>query len=302
MINIFFVPGMFGSTIEFIIKNFSNEFSSEYEDLNNYILEDGSLHSFSKGFHPHSLDTLKELASMPSTKNCVNTPMYPIPDANFNEIIKTVVSDDFLLNKNILIHSPNETASELNMFFLYYKIAIGTKKHRDGLGVFFNAKDANKNIANWNKDYNNWQDMKTWELREWFSMFYNSWLSQWIDSGKEVPNSFLKLPNTGMLDNPKQFMDTIFSHCELTWNNKDIDNFLNIWHNKQNVIVNKFNECNSILNNIINNVDSSWNKLDFIQEVVIQKKIRDYGYEIKCWGLDEFPTNTKHLYKLLEKV
>ena len=302
MINIFFVPGMFGSTIEFIIKNFSNEFSSDREDLNDYILKDGSLHSYKKEFHPCTLDALKKITSMSSSEKRVNTPMYPNPDAKFNEIIEAVVSNDFLLNKNILIHSPNETASELNMFFQYYKIAVGEKKHPDGLGVFFMSKDANENIANWNEDYKSWHDMKTWELREWFSIFYDSWLSQWIDSVNQVPDSFLKLPNTGMLDNPKQHMDTIFSHCELTWNNKDIDNFLNIWHNKQNVIVNKFNECNSILNNIINNVDSSWNKLDFIQEVVIQKKIRDYGYEIKCWGLDEFPTNTKHFYKLLEKV
>lgn len=302
MINIFFVPGMFGSTIEFIIKNFSNEFSGDRKDLNNYILKDGSLHSYKKEFHPCTLDALKKITSMSSSEKRVNTPIYPTPDAKFSELLEIAVTDDFLLNKNILIHSPTQTASELNMFFQYYKIAVGSNGHHNGMGVFFDGPNANANVVNWNKNYTTWQDMKTWELREWFSMFYEAWLSQWIDSAQQAPDSFLKLPNTGMIDDPKQHMDTIFDYCNLTWNNKDIDNFLNIWHNKQTVIVKKFNECNSILNNILNNVDSSWNKLDFIQEAMIQKKLRDYGYEIQCWGLDEFPTNTKHLYKLLEKV
>lgn len=302
MINIFFVPGMFGSTIEFIIKNFSNEFSNDQEDLNNYILEDGSLHSYKKEFHPCTLDALKEMAAMSSLEKRVNTPIYPTPDGKFNELLDTVISRDFLLNKNILIHSPTQTASELNMFFQYYKIAIGSNGHHNGMGVFFDGPNANANVVRWNEKYCTWQDMKKWELREWFSMFYEAWLSQWIDSATEAPSSFLKLTNTEMLDNPKQFMDTIFNYCNLTWNNKDIDNFLNIWHTKQNVIVNKFNECYSILNNIINNNDTTWEELDFIQEAVLQKKLRDHGYKIKCWELDKFPTSTKQLYNLLEKV
>lgn len=301
MINIFFVPGMFGSTIEFIIENFSNEFSSDREDLNNYILEDGSLHSYKKEFHPCTLKDLIKINSMSSVEKRINTPIYSVPDAKFNEILDVIVNDDFLLNKNILIYSPNLTASELNLFFQYYKIAVG--RSSKGMHIFFDFLDANINVANWNKNYTTWKDMEPWELREWCSIFfYSATLNDWTDSATLVPDSFLKLPCTGMLDNPKQHMNTIFDYCNLTWNNKDIDNFLNIWHNKQTVIIKKFDDCNSILNNIVNNVDSSWNKLDFIQETIIQRKLRDYGYEIKCWGLNEFPTNTEHLYKLLEKV
>ena len=239
---------------------------------------------------------------MSSTENRVNTPIYPTPDAKFNEILDVVVDDDFLLNKNVLIYSPDKSASELNMFFQYYKIATGTKGHHNGMGVFFDGPNANANVVNWKKEYRTWQDMETWELREWFSMFYEAWLSQWIDSAQQAPDSFLKLPSIGMINNPKKHMDTIFKHCNLTWNNKDIDKFLDIWYSKQTIITKKFNECKYILNNIVNNNDITWKKLDFIQEAMLQKRLHDCGYKIKCWELNEFPTSTKQLYTLLEKV
>ena len=38
-----------------------------------------------------------------------------------------------------------------------------------------------------------------------------------------------------------------------------------------------------------------------MMEILIQKKLRDQGYEIKCDGLEEFPTDSMELHKLLWK-
>ena len=56
MIHVFFVPGMFGSTIEHIIRNYSNEYAEilqkEPTNLHDWhhtqILSDGSMHGFQK--------------------------------------------------------------------------------------------------------------------------------------------------------------------------------------------------------------------------------------------------------------
>jgi hypothetical protein len=39
-----------------------------------------------------------------------------------------------------------------------------------------------------------------------------------------------------------------------------------------------------------------------LSEAMIQKKLRDNGYELKCFELDTFPTDSIQLYRLMEKL
>lgn len=297
MINIFFVPGMFGSTIEFCITNFTNDYQSKPGSPDSYIQDDGSLHSFSKRFHPTSTDLYKELASADIDAKRINTPIYPTTDKHFPELLELLKDNkSFAKNKNILLYATNFSAAELNMFFQFEKIAIGLKL---GLDIFFHS---NNSLKQWNSKYSHWSELETWELREWFSIFYPGWLQEWIDSKNSIDDSFLSISNTDFLYNTKHELYKIFEYCNLTPNQNNIDNFIKMWYNKQKYIINQQEFCNHVVNNTISNKYQNWNKLNFIQEAVIQKKLRDAGYEIRCWNLNTFPTNTEELYNLLEKA
>ena len=195
-----------------------------------------------------------------------------------------------------MLHAKDFPAAELNMFFQYEKIAIGFDI---GLDIFFYS---NNSLRQWSSKYNHWSDLETWELREWFSILYPGWIQEWIDSKNSVNDEFLCTSNIDFLYNTKRELHRIFDYCNLTPNKNDIDNFVKIWQNKQHYIVNQRDLCNSIVLNTINNKKQSWDKLNFIQEAVVQKKLRDAGYELRCWKLNDFPGDTETLYNLVEKA
>ena len=298
MINIFFVPGMFGSTVEFCIRNFTNEYSLFVpESLDSYILNDGSMHSFKKQYHLTSTELYKQLADTSQDPASITTPIYPTVDSHFPELLEILkTSKSFVQSKNILLHSKDNCSGELNLFFQYEKIAIGLDL---GLDIFF---PLGKSLAQWNSEYSCWTDLEHWELREWFSIFYPEWVEEWADSKQHADDNFLAVSNEDFLYNTKEELYKIFDYCGLTPNKNDLDNFIKIWQNKQEYIIKQRDLCVDIVNNTLNNKQQSWSRLNFVQEAVVQRRLRDAGYELKCWKLNEFPTETETLYNLLEKT
>lgn len=284
---------MFGSTIEFCIRNFSNEYQSELnEDLESYIRVDGTLHSVQKELHFPSDKMYDVLTQYGSRSNKISTPIYPTENKHFVDVVEHLYTNsDFNLNKNVLLYADSLSAAELNLYFQYHKIATGAPGSglKMGLGIFFNHR----------KD---WQELDFWELREWFSMFYTGFIQEWTESYQNVQNDFLTVSNVDFLYHPKQCLERIFKHCELTFNQKDIDNFVKIWQNKQQYIINSENLCRDIIANTMDQVDFSWESTNIVQEAIVQKRLRDCGYELKCWNLNTFPSNTEQLYNLLEKA
>lgn len=284
---------MFGSTIEFCIRNFSNEYQSKLtNELESYIRADGTLHSVTKELHLTSDKMPDILKQYGSSSTAISTPIYPTQRKHFPEIINTLYENsDFKNNKNVLLFADSVSAAELNLYFQYYKIATGSHDTglKMGLGIFFNHRE-------------DWQELDYWELREWFSIFYTNWIQEWTESYQNVQKDFLTVSNVDFLYHPKQCLERIFEHCELTFNQKDIDKFVKMWQNKQQYIINSENLCRDIIANTIEQLDFSWESTNIVQEAIIQKRLRDCGYEIKCWNLNTFPTNTEQLYNLLEKA
>ena len=284
---------MFGSTIEFCIRNFSNEYQSKLtNELESYIRADGTLHSVTKELHLTSDKMPDILKQYGSSSTAISTPIYPTQRKHFPEIINTLYENsDFKNNKNVLLFADTLSAAELNLYFQYYKIATGSHDTglKMGLGIFFNHRE-------------DWQELDYWELREWFSIFYTNWIQEWTESYQNVQKDFLTVSNVDFLYHPKQCLERIFEHCELTFNQKDIDKFVKMWQNKQQYIINNENLCRDIIANTIEQLDFSWESTNIVQEAIIQKRLRDCGYEIKCWNLNTFPTNTEQLYNLLEKA
>jgi hypothetical protein len=292
MIFVFFVPGMFGSTIEALLSSFTVEYASDEASLN--LTTDGSMHTFAKQAHLTSLDSIRSAHKRP-VKIC--TPIYPMIDAHLSDIVQELElrEDDNVL----MIHANSIESAELNMLFQYYKIAKGVSNK--SLGIF--CVDNKQNIINWNKYYTSWKDMQLWELREWLSLFYTVWVQEWINS-KDVKFSkdVFPITNTEILDNLESTFIKIVNHLNLTLTNEsELSEFCKKWTKAQQYIVDEYNLIEPIVQNSIDNVDFDWQELNIITESIIQQKIRLAGYEIRCYNLNKFPTNSKELNKLLEK-
>lgn len=292
MVVILFVAGMFGSTTEYVLRKCNDP------SMHSDIVFDGSMHKFSKWAHPGSLQSInKMLKDGIRTNGWITTPIYPTLDAHLPEILSELSKYTSTADKQILVYADSVRAAELNMLFQYYKVATGMLNY--GLDVFFQS--GKHNIVHWNASYTHWSQMQNWELREWFSLYYREWVSEWINSFNQVDQNFLKIKNIEFLDNPLGTFKKIINYCGLT-DFDGLEEFVKEWRGKQQYIVDEFNLLDNIIDNTINNIPLQWNSLNIIAEAIIQQRLRALGYAIRCDGLNTFPTDSETLYKLLEKV
>lgn len=302
MIAIFFVPGTFGSMIEYSIRCHSLEYSDQKTvlvDVQNdgkrsVILDDGSVHSYKKMNHFGCKKTaLQQIQNI--TTDSILTPIYPFSDLHLNDVL-SIYQDILLQSRNVLVYIKDLRDAELNMLFQYHKIAFG-RRARLGLSIF--CGDNSKNIVQWNPDYTHWSEMQRWELREWLSLFYPSWTQEWIESIDQVDVSWLTVTSADLLYQTVSTMDRIMQHCRLT-KQGDLESFLIRWRSKQQYVIDRFSNLERIVRCTTEQIEYSWNELDIISETIIQQRLREKRFEIRCDGLNTFPTDSKSLYNLLE--
>jgi hypothetical protein len=142
--------------------------------------------------------------------------------------------------------------------------------------------------------------MQPWQLREWFSLFYVPWTQEWIDSKHQVDDDFLILTNTEILYDTEHSVKKIMAFCQLT-EKPGLSDFVQHWQSKQQYIIDEFDLLDKIVTNTIANQPMSWPTINIIAEAIVQQRLRVHGYEIRCDGLDQFPTDSQILYNLLEK-
>ncbi len=298
MISIFFVPGMFGSSIEYMLRAFSNNFlhpvrlrcSNQTNAATTVIQPDGSMHGFLKESHIGSL-----LAYGQNIDVEISTPIYPTRDGTLLKILKVYPFKSSSVN--VLLYADSLRAAEINMLFQYHKCAAGAVM-KLGLDIFSNGNE--NDIVNWNNKYTHWSQMQPWEWREWMSLFYTTWVQEWINSQQEVPDNFLKISNTEMLFQTKDTITRVFDFCNVLITG-DLDLFVNKWTEKQQYVIDEFNLLDDICNNTINNIAFSWEQLHIVASAIVQQRLRSLGYEIQCDGLNTFPTDSATLYNLLER-
>ena len=286
-----FVPGTFASTIEYVLRSFTKEYKEKRIILE--ICNDGSMHSFKKMDHILSGDVLaKHILSSEST-DTILTPIYPFKDLHADETVKLINETVSESTKIVFIYNNDIESAEITMLFQYYKIAIG-------LGLGFNIFCGNNqdNITNWNSNYTHWSNMQVWELREWLSIFYPLWIKEWVTAINYNPRG-IKISTNDILNNTSNTFKKIINYCELT-EDIPVDNFATEWREKQQYVLDEYILIKQIVDCLILNRELSWRKLNIVSEAIIQQKLRSNGFEIKCWGLNEFPTDTKTLGSLLE--
>jgi hypothetical protein len=285
MINIFFVPGMFGSTIEYAIQNYSEEYTPD----RHAILDDGSMHSFSKKFHPTTLEAVADFCN--NSLNIISTPIYPFTDANLSKIVKAFSEFSKVDDKFILLYAKSQEYAELNILFQYRKIATGSLN----MGVGAIMAGGVNDLAHWGNG------SKSWEDREWFSIFYPVWINEWTTGVNDVTDSWLTISNSDMLNDTHGSLVKIIKYCGLTLT-IGLQEFATKWRAKQQYIIDELELANAIVASVKNNDPMEWdtNSLCIVSEAIIQNKLRRLGYEIKCYGLDKFPNSSVELLKLLD--
>jgi hypothetical protein len=291
MIHVFFVPGMFGSTIEYVVRSYSNELTP----VDGKILADGSMHSFSKSAHFIDIERISDFFESNRVVE-VTTPIYPFKQQHLPEILEYFNKYNIANNPCILIHATDVKAAELNMLFQYHKVSVGLEL---GLDIFCNSNE--HNITAWNPNYTHWSQMHTWQLREWISLFYVPWCQEWIESSKCVDGRFLTVKNTDFLFDTVTTANKIFGHCKLT-QKSGLDDFLLGWQKAQQYIVDEFMLLDRVVECSISNQPLEWEPINIIAEAIVQQRFRAKGYEIRCDGLDKFPTDAIMFNTLLEKV
>ena len=291
MIHIFFAPGMFGSTVEYVLRCYTHE----YTPVEANILDDGSMHAYSKEFHLFDTKTISEFVESKSN-NYITTVMYPFKEMHLPAILNSL-HDDIENTNCVLIHAGSLQDAELNMLFQFYKIANGSYL-KQGIDIF--CGNNQHNIVSWNTNYKHWSEMQLWELREWISLFYAGWVTEWIDSPTLVNSKWLTLSNSKLLLDPVESWNQIIKFCELTAK-PGLDIFANKWLNAQQYIIDEFDTINKIVHNAINKELYHWVTISIVGEAIVQQRLRSLGYEICCDGLNTFPTNSITLSNLLEK-
>lgn len=288
-VDIYFNPGMFGSTIEYMLRQFTNEFNT----VNCDIAADGSMHRFVKEYHKKitEVDLIDDYE--------IGTIFYPHENS---AIASRVIPTE---RKNIVILSRSFNEIELNLLFQYNKIMNGTIV-KGGLDVMFGISVDTSTVAQWNPQANNWQDLERWQLRELISLFYPGQLMSLLDHGKSIRNNkSCNLSNLEILFDLRSGFVKIADYLGVTIiNEKELDKFVVKWSRAQQYIVQQYQTVNEIVAQVVDFHPKKssfwWKDLNIIQESMVQKKLRDHGYEIRCNDLNKFPVDIKTLYNLLE--
>lgn len=297
MIHILFLSGAFGSTVQFLLRTYGDQ----YKDLKlsgkvPYHLN-GSMHGYVKTGHygtMHQLDAFLEGRLDRDIK--ISTPNYPLIDATAKTVInklKTARPDDPV----VFLYVSDIRYAEINMIARFYKVSYNDPIE----SVRMMVGDDYKNIQNWNKEYQHWTDMQVWELREWLSLFYPIWIDEWISSLACIDKKWLAISTQEIFDDTENTFTKILSYAGKYTLDDNFVKFCQEWRDKQQYLLDAYIQIECIVDCTINNVEFEWHPLGFIEEVIVQKKIRDSGYELKCFDLNVFPTTSTELYKLLKK-
>lgn len=294
MIHILFVTGSFGSMLEWGIRSYA----SQYQDPVMGVNPDGSMHVHKKLCHPLVFKELEYINEI-NDPMCITTPIHPMIDCHSDKVINFFNKEKFTKDKKILIDVPDTRTAELIILMQYYKISIGLDQT---LNSIFNNDVCKHNITRWNLNYKHWNEMELWELREWFSLFYIEWVTEWITAKDHINDSWLLVNPIELVNNYKSVIKQTIEFCNLTYvDNVYSDNTSTEWVTKQLPIIRQIELIDQIVSSTIETKPFGWEPLTVLHEAMIQRRLRDYGYELKCYKLNDFPTNTTELNRLLEK-
>ena len=292
MIIIPFIPGSFGTTIEYVIRNYSKEYADFR--INDVILPtDGSMHCFKKMNHITTGQQLIKTLDNTQHELHLVTLVYPLVDMNIDDMCRIINYTSIKSLKLIPVIIDNYMFAEMNLLFWYHKII----KHK-GLGDYIKKLIT---VDAWNQQYRDTNEMQIWEMREFLSMFYQDILHSWCSERMHNFNSVGIVTTKQILEDTANTFNKIIELCGLTVQG-DLESFANLWRSNQQYILDEYTLINNIVNSVVSNSNISWRKLNIFAESTIQRKLRASGYDIRCYALNEFPLNSEELREKLYSI
>lgn len=277
MIAIMFCGGSFGSTLEYCIRRFSSEFQTVATTVD----EQGSMHSYTKEFHPLDVNTA---VSVDPTKCQIATPVYP----GFDRLTApdTVIQLRDKLYKDhptVLVHLPDLSQIHRNSLIFFYKWP-----------ECINAIMKDK-AQSWNPSYRTYTDMQRWELREALSFYINDQQIHLTVKDHAHPSWLLVTPND-ILFEFKNTIIKILAYCNLTPQLDGIDEFYQDWFSKQIPLIKEYSLIEKIVKSITEYTgEFEWSPISLIGEAIVQSQLKSCGFELACDGLNTMPTNSAEL-------
>jgi len=297
VIHILFLPGTFGSTVQFLLRTYCTKYKDiEFDDEVPYYSY-GSMHGYAKTGHYCIYPQLEAfLEGRLDNHIKISTPVYPMIDATAKMVINKIKSSR-PFDPVIFLYVSNIEYAEINMIARFYKMSQTDPVE----AVRSMVDDYILGIHSWNEKYSHWTDMEVWELREWLSLFYPNWINEWIESIKFTPKNWLVISTEEVFNETEETFKKILEYTG-AYNLHEFQSFCIEWRKKQQYLLDVYNQVKNIVFNSIHNIQYFWEPIGFIEEVIIQKQLRDNGYQLRCFNLNVFPTNSTELHNLLEKI
>jgi hypothetical protein len=172
---------------------------------------------------------------------------------------------------------------------------------------FATSIDPNKIYENWPVSRNtSITDVPVWIRREFLSYYLMpAWFDQieWNHLTTWRNDRCCTVFVSDLLYDFKNTLEKISKHCNLQYS-RSLDDLVE-YHSTNLSLQKHLSQdqiCKTIITTVLENQNHTWRKLPFVSEVWIQWQLRNQGFEIRCDGLDKFPTNSLQLQKLLYPV
>jgi len=158
-------------------------------------------------------------------------------------------------------------------------------------------------INNYKNSFGATDPIPQWQLREMISYFHESYqfyisdLYQPVDSQQVV-----NVPVRELVDNFESTLTGLFDQLDIQMVRQErISDVKHKWLSLQK-FVNIDHVCQQIIIAVVNGQHLEWEDLSIFDEAWLQWQLRNNKLEIRCDGLDKFPTNSLQLRELLYPV
>lgn len=206
-------------------------------------------------------------------------------------ILYPTITSQLLLENNSIQKTPEENNKILPFI--------------DVLKLTIEAEIDGKNLMQWNKSTIN--DFSIWELRELLSEYWfarNNNFNEWDQLKLTNKNSNIKFVSLDSLrDN---FAETVADYLDFfnitNININTLESLFLKWKSGQEHLY-KDKIVLSIIDSVLNKTNYHWDdNLTILDEAFIQKELKAKGFDLKCFNLNKFPTNTQDLLNFIEPL
>ena len=286
MIHVIFPAGGFGSTIEYCLRQYTQEYYDSSLDNHTVDSRDGSVHGFTL-FHPVCK---KELKKIHIVDKKITTPIYGNRDQSPQEVLDTI-NNLIDINDNVIFVKLNNFDESIFVWLInLYKCQKVTTKanHCDEIisANFFHYSD-NKN------------ELEFWQKREILAL---NFAENSLYNLKGIKSSWISVSTTDLSTNIYNKIIYIIEKLNLTLiNEPKLIDFCEVLYNENKKYFEKYKNVIHYSDSILNLANYSCSDLTLFEEAMIQARLWYNGYEICCYGLNKFPENSKDLMTFVKK-